>query len=145
MDINALVDQLTTTKASVLQKDTEIAAVKAENVTLQASVTSLTAEVATLKAAAAPADVAAKLTATEASLTEATAFVREEAVRLTVAAGLPPVAEDADLASLKASITTARTKLQETLPVGGRSVNPDEVAASANDDVGYINTFKTSK
>lgn len=143
MDINALVDQLTTTKASVIQKDSEIAAVKAENVTLNASVTNLTAEVATLKAAAAPADVTAKLTAAEAAVVEATTFVREEAVRLTTAAGLPALAEGIGFADLKAAITTARTKLQETLPVGGISVTPGtEVKASA--DTQRNNLFKTA-
>lgn len=122
MDMQKLVDDLTTAKASVTVTEGKLTEATAKVVTLSATVETLTAENTTLKASNDVAKVTS-LTAEVATLTAsaaaAVAFVREEAVRLSVAAGLTAPADDADLEALKASIETARTKLRETMPVGG--------------------------
>lgn len=122
MDVTKLVDDLTTAKASIVVKDGELTAAKTTIATLEAKVTDLTGQVTTLSAnadAAKVTELTTKLTASETTATAALAFIRAEADRLAVAASLTKPADDADLEALQASITASRTKLAETLPVGG--------------------------
>lgn len=120
MDMEKLILQLSQATGSVMLKDAEIAGLKA-------SVTALTAERDQLKAREIPnvADVQAKLTAAEAEVAthktlaeSALKFVRTEADRLAIAAGLTKPAETADLSALTASIEASRAKLAD-LPTGG--------------------------
>ncbi len=145
MDLTVLVGELTTAKASVLQKDADLIAANATIVTLTTGKTELEAKVVELTAAADTAGVAplqAKLTAAEATATAALTFVRTEAERLAVAAGLEKPAADATLEVMTASITAARTKLQETLPVNGATLSAKNNAG--NQKVTHSNnSFKT--
>lgn len=147
MDVNKLVEDLTTVKASVLVKDQEITSKTATITELQASVATLTAENATLKTNADATKVTALTAEVEtlkASSGEVVAFVREEAERLSVAAGLPKPAEGIGFADLKASIETARTKLRESLPQGGVAQTGDPaLQASAKQTESYNTAFKT--
>lgn len=137
MDLTVLVADLTNAKAANLVSEAAIAASKAQVDTLTASNTALTAQVASLTAAAdtkLPA-VQAALDAATASLTEAVAYVRTEAHRVAVASSSEKPADTADFTQLVASIATSRSKLAETIPVGGRSMNASagtgEVAVNA--------------
>lgn len=143
MDMEKLIGDLTTAKASVQVKEGELTAAKAEVTQLSATVATLTTENAALKASA---DVT-KITGLEttvatltASVNEALGFVREEAKRLAVAASLPAPADDLGLEGLKASIETSRTKLRETFPQGG--VAPTQVESTAKLS-GANTAFKT--
>jgi hypothetical protein len=129
MDLTALVADLTTAKASVQVKESELTAANATIATLTTEKTGLEAKVAELTIAADANGVAplqAKLTAAEAQATAALSFVRTEAERLAVAAGAEKPAADATLEVLTASIVSLRTKLQETLPVGGASLSANQ-------------------
>lgn len=149
MDMEKLIGELTTAKASVQVKDGELTAATAKVVQLSATVETLTSENATLKASTDVTKVAtltAEVATLTASATEALAFVREEADRLAIAASLPKAGEAATLADLKASITASRTKLQETLPVGGVAQQGDPaLKASAKNASAYNTTFKTNR
>lgn len=126
MDLTELVAKLTTAQADVTVKGKELETATANIATLTAANATLTGEVTALKADANIVKVnelTAKLTSQETIATAAIAFVREEANRLSIAASLTPPADTADLDALKASITAARTKLQETLPVGGAALS----------------------
>lgn len=126
MDLTVLVGELTTAKASVQLTTAELATAKETIATLTTEKTALEGKVAelTVKAdAAGLAPLQAELTAAKEQATVALAFVRKEADRLSVAAGIAKPADDATLEVLTASIEAARTKLQETLPVGGAALS----------------------
>lgn len=117
MDMQKLIDDLTTVKASALTKESEITALKASKTELEGKITelggkisALTAENDTLKAGD-----AAKLSN---ELASAKAFLRLEADRLCVASGTPVLKPEATVAELSESITTNRVKLSAAL---GRS------------------------
>lgn len=119
MDMTQLIAELTTAKANDQVKTAELTAAKLATDALTAENTKLKEEVVALKASAAPAEVTAQLAKTKEDLVAALAYTRTEADRLAVAAGLEKPAADADLATLTASISTARTKLTQEIPTGG--------------------------
>ena len=149
MDMQALILQLSQANGSVMLKDAEITSLKA-------SVTALTAERDTLKARPIPdvADVQAKLTAAEAEAaaqkllaTSAVAFVRTEADRLAVAAGLAKPAETADFSTLAASIGASRAKLAD-LPTGGATQGTGTgtgTGTGAKLEASSASSFKTAR
>jgi hypothetical protein len=145
MDMEKLIGDLTDIKASVKVKDQELTAANTTITDLKAKVTTLEGEVTTLKANA---DVT-KVTGLEAQVTALTtekdaalSFVRSEAERLAVAAGTEKPAADANLETLKASIESSRTKLNATLPVGGRAKDP-HADLSDTAPQAYTQSFKT--
>ncbi len=145
MDLTALVADLTTAKASVQVKESELTAANATIATLTTAKTGLEAQVAELTVAADANGIAplqAKLTAAEASVTAALTFVRAEAERLAVASGGEKPAADATLEVLTASIASARTKLQEILPVGGALLGVNHNAGTQKVSQSN-NSFKT--
>jgi hypothetical protein len=147
MDMTVLVEKLTTAQASVLVKDAELVTEKAANTALTAKVTDLTAQVATLTASADVTKVTGletQLAAATASVTAALTFVRAEADRLAVASGLTKPAADANLETLTASITTSRTKLQETLPVGGKANDANSGAGDKQANLSAV-SYKTKR
>jgi len=134
MDLTALVNDLTTAKASIQVKDGELATAKTTIEALNAEVKGLNTQVTELTAKADGSKVPeleASLKTTKETADAAVAFIRTEADRLAVAAGLTKPADDASLEDLTASIETARTKLRETVPVGGK-------APGANSETGDV-------
>lgn len=143
MDLTVLVADLTKAQAANLVNEATITANKTKIEALTASQSTLQAEVATLKAAAdvkLP-EVQAKLDETKASLDVAVSFVRAEADRLAVAAGLDKPAAEADFAALSASIEASKTKLSASLPVGG--VSQPATAAPGAKAATQAASFKT--
>ncbi len=126
MDLTQLVAELTNAKAANQVNEVNLAAQKTQVDTLTAANADLLTQNTTLKAQADVSKVPAleaQLAEAQTSLTAAIGFVRKEADRISVAANLAlPVAE-ATLEVLTAAIETGRAKLQETIPVGGRSLN----------------------
>lgn len=122
MDLQQLIAEMTTVKANLQVKEAAAIALQASIDALTKDKETLSAEVATLKAADTPAEVQVKLQAAEASLTDATAFIREEADRLSVAASLAKPDEKADLATLKAAIQAGRTKIGSELKPGSTAI-----------------------
>lgn len=145
MDLTVLVADLTTAKANVQVHEATIAANKTQIEALTASENTLKAEVATLKAAADTKlpEVQASLDETKASLDVALGFIRAEADRLAVAAGLEKPADTADFAALSASIDSSKAKLSATIPVGGVSL-PATAVTGAQAPVSN-SSFKTRK
>jgi hypothetical protein len=129
MDMTELIKDLTTTKAALLTKDTELGTLTATATAAKTSVTELTAKVdaLTTENTALKAGDLVKVTAERDA---AFSFVREEADRLCVASGEAKLKTDATLDELKASISTNRTKLSASIPAGGRSEDP--TAGSGN-------------
>lgn len=126
LDINAMIAQLSDVKAEKKVVDGQLAAATASVATLNQQVADLQTQVTTLQAAAQPpADVAAvqaQLADVQTQSNSALAFIRAEADRLSVALGEAKPAEDASLEVLTASIESARTKLSQNLPTGGKSI-----------------------
>ena len=144
MDLTELVAQLTTAKADNQVKEAAVKKADETVVALNASVAALQDEVNTLKGAAdikLP-EVQAQLDAATQALVDATAVMRSEADRLSVAASLDKPAADASLIVLVEAITSARTKLAASIPVGGVALSSGagtgEKAASAQ-----VSSFKT--
>lgn len=122
MDLTALVNDLTTAKASIQVKDGELTTAKTTIEALNAEITGLKSQVTDLTAKADTSKVGeleTQLTATKGQADAALTFIRVEADRLAVAAGLEKPAADATLEAMTASIETARTKLREALPAHG--------------------------
>lgn len=144
MELTALVAELTTAKAGVLVSEAALTAANATLATLNETITALNAEIVTLKATAdvkVP-EVQAQLEAANTALTDATAVMRVEADRLTVAAGLTKPADDASIAALTEAITSARTKLASSIPVGGLSLST-EAGSGKKQTTTAASSFKT--
>ena len=120
MDMKDLIADLTTVKASLLTKETELTTLTASAGVAQATIAELTATVAALTTENTTLK-AGDLVKAEASLAAATSFLRDEADRLCVAVGVEKVKSDEGIPALTASISANRTKLSALIPAGGRS------------------------
>lgn len=146
MNFEKLVEDLTSVKASNLQKDAELTTARSTIDTLTASNTALTTEIATLKAAADTKlpEVQVQLTAAQDGLKAALGFIREEADRLAVAASLEKPADDATFEVLSASISASKTKLAAAIPVGGVAL-PAPTGSGVVKASATSTSFKTRK
>lgn len=147
MDVTKLVDDLTTAKASNQVMEGKLSTAQVTIDTLTASEKALKEEAVALKAAADASKVPGlekDLKETKDQLDAAVAFVRSEADRLAVAAGLEKPAADADLEAMKASITASKTKLTASIPVGGAAQGAQAGSGDAKAAV-VPSSFKTRK
>lgn len=144
MELTALIADLTSAKADNQVKD---AALKTANdlvASLTESIKALEVQIKDLQAKADTKlpDVEASLATAQASLEAATMVMRVEADRLSVAAGLEKPADGATVADLSDAILSARTKLAQSIPVGGVALRSE--AGSGEQAAVYLtSSFKT--
>lgn len=147
MDIDKLIGQLSDAKATSQTQAAQITG-------LQASITALTAERDELKTANATlaaketpdaTKLAADLTAEKATSAAMLSYIRTEADRLALAAGLTKPVETADLAALQASIDASRAKLSATLPVGGAANGAGSGSGTTPNAATSASSFKTTR
>ena len=139
MDLTELVKQLTDAKVLIAQQKDQLATLQAASEllpTVQAQLTAAQAEVATLRGTD-----AVKLAEEK---TAALGFIRAEAVRVALAAGDSEPPADANFATLSASIEKNRKKLQDIIPIGGRS-EPQGTTGSAAVYNAIPASFKTRR
>lgn len=139
MDLAQLVEKVGQFAVEKQNLETQLSTFKTEAESLRpltAKVTELEAEVATLKTG----DAAVQKARADAALS----FIHKEAVRLTVAAGgtAESVAADADVAVLVAAIETNRSKLMDSIPVGGVA-NPQGAGGVSKKTPAHASAFKT--